>query len=416
LEPNAHAAGPLLAEARQDAERMLGFDFSTVRIHADREGGRRARSAGAVALTEDEHVYIQPWAYQLWHPLSRGLIAHELTHVAQQRLGHALDHDSARNAFVSRQGHTAILGSLARDRVAGVPAAYWARLRTGERGLTPAPPGLQQRCVAGCKGCEEGQADALKEKKARLAELDAIIASPTSSFGQLAAAKAERLDVAHDIQLLETGAGTHVGNRAADQGQGRTPAPSKTDCTEYTVQVLRETFAAKGQAATFTKILAAANKSSGGKLKGTKLIQELQTQAGWKVVYWNPDTKFVDKKPGGADDTEHTYSAQVAGSKGTYYDIPIEKDKMVTDYSPKGTTGTRQDVTSLEKLKKVPFGILTARGGMHMAMLISGVVFEVHYTAECTSRNVFDATPLESWAWLSGVVAAPAADIDAAWR
>jgi hypothetical protein len=261
-----------------------------------------------------------------------------------------------------------------------------------------------------------GQADALKEKKARLAELDAIIASPTSSFGQLAAAKAERLDVAHDIQLLETGAGTHVGNRAADQGQGRTPAPSKTDCTEYTVQVLRETFAAKGQAATFTKILAAANKSSGGKLKGTKLIQELQTQAGWKVVYWNPDTKFVDKKPGGADDTEHTYSAQVAGSKGTYYDIPIEKDKMVTDYSPKGTTGTRQDVTSLEKLKKVPFGILTARGGMHMAMLISGVVFEVHYTAECTSRNVFDATPLESWAWLSGVVAAPAADIDAAWR
>ncbi|OUM02260.1 hypothetical protein A8M77_11265 [Variovorax sp. JS1663] len=224
------------------------------------------------------------------------------------------------------------------------------------------------------------------------------------------------MDVAHDIQLLESGAGTHVGGKAADLGQGRTPAPSPTDCTEYTVQVLRETFAAKGHGATFSKIMAAANKRSGGKLKGTELIQELQTQAGWKAVYWNPDTKFVDKKPGGADDTEHAYSAQVARSKGTYYDIPIEKDKLVTNYSPKGGTGTHPDATSLAKLKKVPFGVLTARGGLHMAMLVSGVVFEVHWKEQCTSSNVFDATPLEKWAWLSGVVAAPADDIDAAWK
>ena len=287
--------------------------------------------------------------------------------------------------------------------------------------------GTKQRCLSGCNGSgcsndsrestsspEEVQEASLKAEET---SLKTTIDNPgNASLGELAAANTKIKDVEHDIALMNRGFGTHVGNKAANLGQDKTPAPKKTDCTEYTVSVLRETFTAKGQGAAFKKILSRSTTASGGKLKGTELINQLRTKAGWKVLYWNPDTKFVDQERDGSDDTEHTYSAHIARTRGKYYGIPIEKDKMIVNYRPNPNTNTKRDRTVLDRLKKIPFGVIAARGGKHIAMLVSGTVYEVHWQKECTSENVFDATPLENWAWLSGIVAAPASDITNAWK
>lgn len=411
----SQSAGSIPAELSRTVGNILNEDFSNVKVHADKSAHSLVRSEGAVALAKGEDIYISPWAFRPQHPLGRGLIAHELTHVAQQRLGH----DAAMEGFLVGAGHEKAIHDLLAERQSGVSSEHWKQITSKNQMLTPAPLGMTQRCIAGCKSCEK--APSIEEQKAELrlkaSTLKNTIDNPSKvSLGELAAANAKYKDVMHDLEVLERGYGTHVGNEADDLGQNRTPPPSKTDCTEYTVSVLADTFKAKGQGDTFKKILGNANKSSGGKLKGTKLIEELQTQAGWKAVYWNPDTKFVDKKADGTADTEHKYSAHVAKSQGTYYSLPIEKDKMVVDYNPKLGTGTTQKLSEFEKLKKLPFGVIAARGGTHIAMLVSGVVYEVHWKEQCTSQNVFEATPLESWAWLSGIVAAPAIDIDNAWK
>lgn len=424
----ASEAGTLPPAARGDAERMLGFDFSAVRVHADATGEARASAEGAVAVTQGEDIYLPGWAYQPWHPLSRGLLAHELTHVAQQRLGRETRHDEARDAFVSGAGHEARLTGLVNDRRAGWPDQHWAALDTGRRGLTPTAPGLRQRCVAGCRSCQDqggdaglAPADSLTRKKERLAQLDTVIANPASSLGQVAAAKAERMDVEQDIGVLERGYGPYVGNQATDKGQARTPAPKLTDCTLYTLQVLRETFTAKGQADAYDKIFRSAKQRGGKGLRGTDMIDELRAQAGWKVLYWNPDRKYVPADVVGSDGRryrgdEHAYTAKVARSKGTYYDIPIEKDKMVVDFAPQAGTGTTQDTSGLDHLRRVPFGVIAIRGGNHIAMLVAGQVHEVHWDKECTDKNLIEVTPLENWQRFSGILAAPAADVDAAWR
>jgi len=41
-------------------------------------------------------------------------------------------------------------------------------------------------------------------------------------------------------------------------------------------------------------------------------------------------------------------------------------------------------------------------------------VHEVHWTDPATSRNAITATPLENFAWQSGVIAAPPGDLDLA--
>jgi hypothetical protein len=407
----------LPAEARALTERLLGEDFSGVRVHADDRGGGQARAEGAVAVTRAEDLHFVPWAYRPDHPLGRGLIAHELTHVAQQRRGR----NAARNAFLSGVGQEQTLRGFLAERQAGEAAHHWSQLSPEQVELTPAPSGMSQRCITGCSSCNRDEGQTEEQRKAQLqaesASLKTTLANPQkASIGEFAAAKAKSMKVEHSLAVLERGYGTHVGNQATDTGQSRNPAPTKTDCTEYTVSVLRETFNAKGQGDAFKKILSSASKESGGSLKGTKLIDALRTQAGWKVLYWNPDTSFVDTKPDGSKDTEHTYSAHVAKTKGTYYGVPIEKDKLVADYSPKAGTKTSRDTTALDKLRKIPFGVIAARGGMHIAMLVSGVVYEVHWKEQCTSERVFEATPLENWAWLSGIVAAPASDIDNAWK
>jgi hypothetical protein len=77
---------PLNQSMRQFFEPRFGQDFSRVRVHTDDVATRSARAVQALAYTVGDHIVLgagqSPDAAG-----SRRLLAHELTHVVQQRLG-----------------------------------------------------------------------------------------------------------------------------------------------------------------------------------------------------------------------------------------------------------------------------------------------------------------------------------------
>jgi hypothetical protein len=84
----ARASGqPLDAATRAFMEPRFGFDFSRVRIHADGDAARAARSLDARAYTVGTDVVFGAGRFSPHSPEGRRLLAHELTHVVQQHAG-----------------------------------------------------------------------------------------------------------------------------------------------------------------------------------------------------------------------------------------------------------------------------------------------------------------------------------------
>ncbi|MFD7299508.1 actin cross-linking domain-containing toxin [Streptomyces pharetrae] len=75
------AGKPLAAPVRQDMESRFGTDFSDVRLHTGAAAARSARAIGARAYTSGSHVVIGDGGGD------KHTLAHELTHVVQQRRG-----------------------------------------------------------------------------------------------------------------------------------------------------------------------------------------------------------------------------------------------------------------------------------------------------------------------------------------
>ncbi|MER7665857.1 DUF4157 domain-containing protein [Streptomyces sp. NPDC096193] len=77
-----HSAGkPLGMPVRQEMESRFGTDFSGVRLHTGAEAARSARAIGARAYTSGSHVVLGDSGRD------KHTLAHELTHVIQQRQG-----------------------------------------------------------------------------------------------------------------------------------------------------------------------------------------------------------------------------------------------------------------------------------------------------------------------------------------
>jgi hypothetical protein len=72
---------PLDESTRTEMQARLGADFSSVRVHSGPLAQRSATQLGARAYTSGEHVVIGPGG------ADRHTLAHELTHVVQQRAG-----------------------------------------------------------------------------------------------------------------------------------------------------------------------------------------------------------------------------------------------------------------------------------------------------------------------------------------
>ncbi|MFG3407488.1 DUF4157 domain-containing protein [Streptomyces sp. NPDC048142] len=78
---------PLDTDTRTDMESRMGADFSDVRVHHDSAAHESAKGVGAHAYTVGNNVVFQRDAYDPASPQGRTTLAHELTHVIQQRNG-----------------------------------------------------------------------------------------------------------------------------------------------------------------------------------------------------------------------------------------------------------------------------------------------------------------------------------------
>jgi|KBSSwiStaDraftv2_1062776.scaffolds.fasta_scaffold04794_10 hypothetical protein len=75
---------PLETALRLDMERRFGYDFSRVRVHANRQAIESARDVSAYAYTVGHDIVFGDGQYAPHTPAGRNLLAHELVHVAQQ--------------------------------------------------------------------------------------------------------------------------------------------------------------------------------------------------------------------------------------------------------------------------------------------------------------------------------------------
>lgn len=78
---------PLDEPVRADMESRLGHDFGDVRVHDDGAAHASAQSVNAHAYTVGSHIVFQRDAYDPGSSGGQQTLAHELTHVVQQRSG-----------------------------------------------------------------------------------------------------------------------------------------------------------------------------------------------------------------------------------------------------------------------------------------------------------------------------------------
>ncbi|TNM39696.1 DUF4157 domain-containing protein [Nocardioides albidus] len=72
---------------RADMEARIGHDFSDVRVHTGDAADASARSVSAHAYTVGNNIVFQRGSYDPGSTQGQTLLAHELTHVVQQRTG-----------------------------------------------------------------------------------------------------------------------------------------------------------------------------------------------------------------------------------------------------------------------------------------------------------------------------------------
>jgi len=92
---------PLAEPVRTDMEARLGADFSDVRVHTDGAAHESAESVAAHAYTSGSHIVFQRGGYNPASDAGRHVLAHELTHVIQQRQGPVAGADTGGGLAIS---------------------------------------------------------------------------------------------------------------------------------------------------------------------------------------------------------------------------------------------------------------------------------------------------------------------------
>lgn len=109
------AGQPLEPDTRAFMEPRFGRDFSRVRVHTDAWAAESASDANATAFTIGQDLVFAAGAYAPQTSEGKGLLAHELTHAAQQA-------DSSRPAVASLRAAEQEAQGNSRQVAAGFPA------------------------------------------------------------------------------------------------------------------------------------------------------------------------------------------------------------------------------------------------------------------------------------------------------
>lgn len=84
---NSGGGSPLAPDVQEEMQGRLGHDFSDVRVHNDSKAHDSAQSVNAHAYTVGSNVVFQRDKYDPGSAEGKTMLAHELTHVVQQRSG-----------------------------------------------------------------------------------------------------------------------------------------------------------------------------------------------------------------------------------------------------------------------------------------------------------------------------------------
>ena len=122
---------PLEPEVRADMESRLGHDFGDVRVHNDGQAHDSAVAVNAHAYTVGSNIVFQRDRYDPSSPEGQVTLAHELTHVVQQRNGPVDGTPSAGGIKVSDPG----------DRFEREASANAAQVMSAPPASSLAPPG-----------------------------------------------------------------------------------------------------------------------------------------------------------------------------------------------------------------------------------------------------------------------------------
>ncbi len=146
--------GTLDVTTRSFFEQRLGLDLDSVRIHTDTRAAESAEAVGALAYTVGNDVVFGAGRWAPQTTAGHQLLAHELTHVAQQRslstaAAGALEIGDPHDPAEREAGESAIgLGQGRPGRSERLPSARLARQRIGDEPapltpvLHPADPGV----------------------------------------------------------------------------------------------------------------------------------------------------------------------------------------------------------------------------------------------------------------------------------
>ncbi|SDZ21405.1 protein of unknown function [Micromonospora pattaloongensis] len=130
---------PLTPDVRSDMEaRFGGQDFGDVRVHTDGAAHESAKSVNAQAYTVGSNIVFQRDSYDPSSAAGQHVLAHELTHVVQQRSGPVDGTDHGAGVKVSDPS----------DRFEREAVATADRLMSSPAAASPAPAAPVQRAAA----------------------------------------------------------------------------------------------------------------------------------------------------------------------------------------------------------------------------------------------------------------------------
>jgi hypothetical protein len=145
---------PLPADLRTDMEGRFGQDFGDVRVHNDGAAHDSAKSVNAQAYTVGSNIVFQRDKYDPASDAGKHMIAHELTHVVQQRSGPVDGTDAGGGVKVSDPSDRFERDAVANaDRLMSTPAP------------APAPAPAVQRLPEGGESTSLQRQDAPAEEE-----------------------------------------------------------------------------------------------------------------------------------------------------------------------------------------------------------------------------------------------------------
>lgn len=156
---------PLDASTRTEMEARLGADFSDVRLHTGSAARASTAEVGARAYTSGSHVVIGEGG------ADKHTLAHELTHVIQQRQGPVSGSDNGAGLRISdpsdrfereaeANAHRVMSGApVQRTPEAGIQRAPQADVQRAPRAGTPTAAATLQRAPAASASIGEGEVD-----------------------------------------------------------------------------------------------------------------------------------------------------------------------------------------------------------------------------------------------------------------